>query len=382
MSGTSADGVSAVAARFSGPSFEILGETTLEYPKTIVQAIRKGPTLSAQELSRLNFQVGDVFAIAAQKLIHRLRLKPADHRRMDSRFRGNDAIFQKHNSHSIVCIGSHGQTIYHGPHDARPNTLQIGEPAVIAQKTGLPVISHFREADIAAGGEGAPLIPFFDQFFFGRGPVRALQNLGGIANVTVVGKNIKKPIAFDTGPGNCLMDEAIRIMTHDRQDCDQNGRLAARGVIDYQIIERWLKDPYFSKTPPKSTGLEKFSRRFLLKSFGRSLQRNTPNVLATLNYFTAASIFESYLNFIFPFHPVSEIIISGGGAKNPVLMRNLKTLFHPIPVLPISHYGVPAQVKEPLAFAFFGLRRIQELPNHWPETTGASSLKILGRVTL
>jgi len=359
MSGTSADGVSAVLAEFTGKKFKICGFKTFPYPSETRALIRKGPTLSAKELSILNFTLGHLFAEAALKLLKICRVKPA----------------------RVTCIGSHGQTIYHGPGDKSSNTLQIGEPAVIAEETKIAVVSHFRERDIAAGGEGAPLIPFFEQYFFGDGPTRAFQNIGGIANVTVVGINAAGPLAFDTGPGNCLMDEAMRIISRGRKNFDKDGGLAGRGEVDLRKIEQMMKDDYFRDPPPKSTGLDKFGREFLLRFFQKDLQKNPENVLATLNFFTCLSIQEGFRNFIFPKFKIEEIVVSGGGAKNKFLLKNLRRLFNPIPVIPIDKIGIPSQAKEPLAFAFLGLRAIQGKINHLPQTTGAQGQRVLGRVT-
>ncbi|MCB4756120.1 MAG: anhydro-N-acetylmuramic acid kinase [Elusimicrobia bacterium] len=352
MSGTSADSVSAVLASFMGDRFNIIEHIDHLYPLKAAAKIHKGGALTAAELSSLNFEIGAYFAEAALKLLKKARVHPK----------------------RITCVGSHGQTIYHGPRDTPPNTLQIGEPAVIAEKTGLPVVSDFRQADIAAGGEGAPLIPFFDHYYFGKGPLRAFQNIGGIANVAVVGKSIRKPLAFDTGPGNCLMDAAIRLMTRGRNAYDRNGERAKRGRCNRDAANRMLRHPYFKVAPPKSTGLEVFNMSSLLR--GRP-----DDVLATLNYFTCLSIQESYRRFIYPKYKVKEVIVSGGGAFNKTLMKNLASLLAPIPVRSIETMGIPAKAKEPLAFAFFGLRAFHGQINHLPECTGAKSTRVLGKIT-
>ncbi len=360
MSGTSADGISAVAAEFKENKFRIMDFHTDPLSIPLQKLIHQAPHLTANEISELNFHLGEAFAISAKKLMRRLNLKP------------------KH----IACIGSHGQTAYHDPNNKFPNTLQIGESAVIAERTGVPVVSNFRERDMAAGGEGAPLVPFFDDYFFGGGPVRALQNIGGIANVTVVGKNLRDPLAFDTGPGNGLMDEAVRIITKQKKSFDKNGELARHGTIDLKIIQAMMANPFFGRKPPKSTGLERFGRAFLLKHLGQKLKRKPQDALATLCFFTALSIYEAYRTFIFPRRIPSEIIVSGGGVKNKTLMWNLTNIFDPIPVVSVEKYGIPVLAKEPLAFAFMALRAMQGKINHLPHTTGAVGPRILGKISM
>jgi anhydro-N-acetylmuramic acid kinase len=281
----------------------------------------------------------------------------------------------------VECIGSHGQTIYHGPHDTVPNTFQLGEPAVIAERTGITVVSNFRGRDIAVGGEGAPLIPYFDHFFYGNGPVRAFQNIGGIGNVTIVGHGIDTPLAFDTGPGNCLMDMVMRQISHGKEDHDHNGVRAKHGTINMAAVSDMMLHPYFKKAPPKSTGLELFGEDFLARHLTDELREKPDDVLATLNYFTCISIQESYRNFVFKNYPVTEVVVSGGGVYNKTLMKKLECLFAPIPVVSIETMGYPALAKEPLAFAFFGLRALQGKPNHLPAATGAKHARLLGSIT-
>lgn len=359
MSGTSADGVSAALGSFSGHNFKLLGHTTCAYPPTVVERIKKSPHLSVVDISQLNFEIGDVFAQSALKLLKKLHV-PIE---------------------KVDCIGSHGQTIYHGPRDATPNTLQIGEPAVIAERTGLPVVSNFREQDIAAGGEGAPLIPFFDHYFYGQGPRRAFQNIGGIANVTITGDGLVHPIAFDTGPGNCLMDLATTLISHGKEPYDHNGARAKQGKIDMMVVNTMIAHPYFKRPPPKSTGLELFNTKFLMDHVGPLLKSHPNDAIATLMYFTALSIQESYRSFVFQRHSIKEVVVSGGGAHNKTLMHKLECLFAPIPVISIEKWGVPAQAKEPLAFAFFGLRAFHHKVNHEPTVTGAKAARVLGRIT-
>jgi anhydro-N-acetylmuramic acid kinase len=359
MSGTSADGVSAALGRFKDRSFELLGHTTHAYPADLVKLVRQGPTLTANQVSSLNMALGHEFASTANRLLKKLHVQPRD----------------------VTCIGSHGQTIYHGPRDHTPNTLQLADPAVIAEQTGISVVSNFRQRDIAVGGEGAPLIPFFDHYFYGNGPIRAFQNIGGIANVTVVGKGIHEPLAFDTGPGNCLMDMAVRIIDEGRTDYDHQGQRAKKGTLIMEALNSLMQTTYLRKPPPKSTGPELFNENFLKGFFEDALQTQPNDVLATLNQFTCLSIQEAYRNFVFNKHSVAEIVVSGGGVFNKTLMKKLECLFAPIPVKSVEEFGLPAQAKEPLAFGFFGLRRLLNKVNHMPNCTGAKKQVILGTIT-
>ena len=356
MSGTSCDGISAALVRFHGRTLRIIAEQTRPYPERIVRLLLRGPGLPARELSALNMELGEQFARAARALLRSARVSPR----------------------RVEVIGSHGHTVYHGPGDAVPSTLQIGEPAVIAQRTGIPVVADFRPRDIATGGEGAPLVPYFDQVFFGGGKVRALLNLGGIANVTVIGRAIR-PTAFDTGPGNCLIDMAARRASRGRLRYDPHGHLARQGRIDHRAVERLWRHPYFRRNPPKSTGRERFNETLLRDVFGRRLAAAPDDVLATVTYFTAYSVDGSLRRFV-P-HRLRELIVSGGGVHNRTLMHHLARLLAPVPVHSIERYGIPAQAKEPAAFAFFARCAIQGRVNHLPETTGASTACILGSIT-
>ena len=356
MSGTSGDGVSAALAQFEGRTVRVIAEQTRPYPSRLARQLRLGAALKAPELSSLNMAVGEQFARAAHALLRSVRVA----------------------SRRVAVIGSHGHTIYHGPHDAVPSTLQIGEPSVIAHRTGIPVVAQFRQRDLAAGGEGAPLVPFFDETFFGGGPARALQNLGGIANVTVVGRGVRT-LAFDTGPGTCLMDLLAARVSGGRLRYDPRGRLARRGRIDHRAAGRLWRHPYFRRPPPKSTGRELFNDALLRQALGSPRRLALDDLLATVTYFTAYSIAESYRRFI-P-HRLREVIVSGGGVYNRTLMDHLGRLLAPVPVRSIERYGIPAQAKEPIAFAFLGLRAIQGRGNHLPHTTGASSPCVLGAIT-
>lgn len=355
MSGTSCDGISAALVRFQGRTLRIVAERTSPYPEPLSRRLRQGAHLVARELSSLNMELGERFARTALHLLRRAKVAPC----------------------AVAVLGSHGHTIYHGPGDPIPSTLQIGEPAVIAQRTGIPVVADFRPRDLAAGGEGAPLVPYFDEVFFGGGAIRALLNLGGIANVTVVGRGVRA-LAFDTGPGNCLIDLAARCATQGRARYDARGRLARRGRIDHRALERLWRHPYFRRRAPKSTGLELFNEALLRQTFGSRLAAAPLDVLATVTYFTADSVASSLRRF--GPHHLQEVIVSGGGVRNRTLMHHLTCLLAPSPVRSIERYGIPAQAKEAAAFAFLAWRAIRGRVNHLPHTTGARSACVLGTI--
>ena len=352
MSGTSADGLSIALASFKAKQFQLKGYAEFPYPKALAEIIRLAANLPAASLSQLNFSLGHYFADKTLAFLKKEGVPPS----------------------RIAVIGSHGQTVYHGPYDRTPNTLQIAEPAVIAEKTGVTVVADFRPRDIAAGGEGAPLMPFFDHTFFSSSGGRALQNIGGIANVTFVKKGAK-PLAFDNGPGNTLLDHAVRILTKGQKDYDRAGAWARKGKIVMPVVKRLAQNPYFKKQPPKSTGPELWNDSLL----PAGLWKERPeDILATLTFFTASSIAGSYKLFA-PFR-IKEVIVSGGGALNLCLMDHLARLLAPARVVSIETYGVPVQAKEPLAFAYFGLCALQGKINHLPAATGARGPRVLGKI--
>lgn len=359
MSGTSADGVSVALVSFQKNRFKLIDYETYPYPQRISRQIFQSQNLKTPEIAALNFELGKIFGQCVLSFLKRTKVNPAQ----------------------ISVIGSHGQTLFHNPEGTIPSTFQIGEPSVIVDKTGITVVSDFRPQDIAAGGQGAPLIPFFDYYFFGNGPIRAMQNIGGIANVTVVGKKINQPIAFDTGPGNCLIDWAIQKVSKGKYSFDNNGQTAKKGKVGMKFVQQMADHPYFKKAPPKSTGRELFNENFLPSPLRKSLHKKPHDVLATLTYFTAYTIFQSYKKFIYPKCRLSEVIVSGGGALNQTLMMFLKELFDPVPVHSIEKFGILPQAKEPVAFAFFALRALERKVNHLPSATGASRELILGKIT-
>ncbi|MBI5625490.1 MAG: anhydro-N-acetylmuramic acid kinase [Elusimicrobia bacterium] len=351
MSGTSADGVTAVLVE-TGAGIKVLSCRTFPYPPKVRRAVLDAARLRAPELSRLNMELGGLFADAALAVMARGK---------------------------VDVIGSHGQTVWHGPEASPANTLQIGEPAVIAERTGATVVADFRPGDMAGGGQGAPLVPAFDAFLYGQGPMKALQNIGGIGNVSVAGKG-RLWTAFDTGPGNCLMDLAASSGTGGRLAMDVGGRLAAQGRADERKVAILLKAPFFLKPPPKSLDRGSFGAPYLARHFGRLTRKNLPDVLATLTLLTARSIADSYQRFVLPGRGIREALVAGGGSRNPVLMALLRRELSPLPVKVSDLSGIPAMAKEAACFAWMAARAVQGLPNNCPAATGAAGPRILGKI--
>lgn len=356
MSGTSHDGVDAAVVRFRGRRAELVHHCRYPYPASLRKKIKSAFGGSAKEACALNFLLGEVFGRAALRCAFEAGVRLRD----------------------IEAVASHGQTICHIPPSGAHggSTLQVGEPAVIALRTGLPVVSDFRAADMAAGGQGAPLVPYADWLFFKGSLVRAVQNIGGIANVTVVMPKKEDVVAFDTGPGNCLIDEAMGLLYG--RPFDRGGRVAESGTPDMRLLNRLLKHPYFSKKPPKSTGRETFGEALARGAAGG---RKKADVVSTLTHLTARSIRNAYEEFIFPHFGLDEIILAGGGTKNKYLVGLLKGLFRPIKVALIDEYGIPSAAKEAMSFAVLARETLSGRPSNLPGATGASRPVVLGKIT-
>jgi anhydro-N-acetylmuramic acid kinase len=415
MSGTSADGIEAALVRISGvpPKLKskLLGHASLSIPKPIRQKIlqiAEGTPLPAAEISQLNFRLGHLFAEAAIATCKKLRVPLK----------------------SVDLIASHGQTIFHqGPPvpylgAKTSSTLQIGEPSIIAARTGITTIGDFRPADMAAGGQGAPLVPFADYLLYRHEKLgRVSLNLGGIANITVIPATAKPQdvFAFDTGPANILIDALVSHFTKGRQSFDQDGALAKHGQISLKLMRTLLRDPYLRQRPPKSTGREYFGRDYVkeLIALGRYYRLSSNDLICTTTMFSANSVIDALHSFVFPKHKINEIIVSGGGAQNPVIMQTLsvfamagsnprdfyrsatpgkvrivmheadsrhKPLLH-IPkhalvwVRDSSSLGVPTEAKEAYAFALLAYETFHHRPSNLPSATGATRPAILGKIS-
>ncbi|MEM0951493.1 MAG: anhydro-N-acetylmuramic acid kinase [Cyanobacteria bacterium P01_H01_bin.74] len=416
MSGTSVDGIDACLADFwintASDGEETLGFSVIathseqmqdDLKHRLLACMQNEPVLLA-ELCQLNTLVGQAFANTAKNLLHTHQIDPK----------------------TVDCIGSHGQTVFHLPPDTLPyeisltkqaekshqpplgSTLQIGDPAIIAQETQIKTIADFRPADMAAGGQGAPLVCFADLLLFQDSQQgRCIQNIGGIGNVTVVpavhavektAESIKKTpkileekisaatsvFAFDTGPGNMLIDAACQHFFN--LPYDQDGKIAATGQCEATLWETLIAHPYLKAAPPKSTGREDFGQAYFKQLLVQYPGISPENWVATVTQFTAYTIATAYQQFVFSQTSIDQIVVGGGGAYNPVLVKHLKLYLDKIKpgILVQTHtdFGINNQYKEALAFALLAWRHHLQLPNTLPSCTGARRSVIMGKTCL
>ncbi len=372
MSGTSCDGVEAAVVRFEESkgrlSARLHSHATAPYSSKKREILLKG-MWTAQQVCVLNWELGLVFAEVARQAI---------------------AVAARHGIH-VDFIASHGHTLVHLPRTERTScsgTLQIGEPACIAEATQLPVVSDFRKRDMTVGGQGAPLVPYADWLFFARPDRRVWRlNIGGIANVTSVSRRFDDVIAFDLGPANMLIDAAVRIATKSEMNMDTNGAMAAQGRIDAKLLDILTNHPYLDREPPKSTGIEDFGAGVYLEpALKKRKQTLAPeDLVATATEAAARIIHTSGMRYAWdlggPADAPAEIIVSGGGARNPTLMGRLRALFGDTPVTTIDDHGIPSEAWEAAAFAILGYETLKGRPSNVPSATGASRAVILGNLT-
>jgi anhydro-N-acetylmuramic acid kinase len=369
MSGTSLDGIDAALVKVEegGELFttELISFITLPIPASIKEELMKAFTIensNSAMLCSLNFKLGRLFGEAALKVCEKVHF-PIE---------------------NVDAIGSHGQTIYHIPvagDGLERSTLQLGEPAVIAYLTNTLVVSNFRSMDMAAGGEGAPLVPYAEYLLYKNGKTRALQNIGGIGNVTVLPSsgNLNEVVAFDTGPGNMVIDELTKRLTG--KPFDDNGELAAKGQVHHSLIQEWMRHPFFELSPPKSTGRELFGAQFVNELMRKHGELPTEDLLATATYFTVESIAFHYEKFLFPTASIDEIIIGGGGSYNKTMLHMLKKRLPKSKVLIQEDLGLSSEAKEAIAFALLAHETICHRPSNVPSATGATEQVILGSIT-
>ena len=376
MSGTSADGIDVALVRISGASPAITakfeGHHHVRFHASVREAILRlangAPTTTA-EISQLNFLVGEEFARAAIAACKRWRV----------------ALRQ------ISLIGSHGQTIFHQGVAAGflgrrvASTLQIGEPSIIAERTGVTTIGDFRPADMAASGQGAPLVPFVDYLLYRHARIgRVALNIGGIANLTVIAAGARpgQLFAFDIGPGNMVIDAIVETATRGRSHYDRDARLAINGKLIPALLSTLLKEPYLRKRPPKTAGREQFGRAYTEKilAWGKRHRASAEDLIRTATVFTSLSIADAVRRFVLPRARVDELIVAGGGARNPLLMAQLAAALPEIEIVPASEFGIPAEAKEAFAFAVLAYEAYHGRANNLPPATGALHPAVMGKL--
>ena len=371
MSGTSLDGIDAALVRFDGEpgmlDWELEAFRSAPYDAArrarIHDAIEKG---SAASLCRLHADLGEWFAGAALALCRNANVRTGD----------------------IAAIGSHGQTVWHEPPAGgrRGATLQLGCASTIAERTGITVVSDFRARDVAAGGHGAPLVPFADRMLFALpGRVRVLINIGGMANLTrVPERGSGEPLlAFDTGPGNALIDAAVERATAGRESFDRDGARARAGRADDALLAQLLEDTFFAEPPPRSTGREHFSRAMVDGIIARRHPQDDADwadLIATLTALTAHSIADAVRRFVLP-RGADEVVVTGGGASNTALMEALAAALAPLTVKAGHAAGIDPDAKEAIAFAALAWAHLMQWPGNAPEVTGSAGPRVLGSRT-
>jgi anhydro-N-acetylmuramic acid kinase len=370
MSGTSADGVDAAVVEIDRGKVQLLAFDTFAYPAALrrqILGLCRPESARLDDICHYNFVLGEVFADAVVKLCSKSGIALC----------------------SIDLIGSHGQTIYHQPvgkryrHREVRSTLQIGEPSVIAQRTGITTVADFRPRDMAAGGEGAPLVPYADYVLFKHKRLtRAVQNIGGIANVTFLPGDCKQDgiIAFDTGPGNMVIDGIVHLITGGRKRYDAGGKMAARGTVDKRLLDELLRHPFFRRRPPKSTGREEFGADFAERIYCRAGKKGLAgaDIVATVTALTARSIAQAYRRFgaAMP----DELILCGGGSHNRTLVEMLHAEMPDVKMLSTDDFGISVDAKEAVSFAILAWATIKVMAGNVPTATGAERPVILGKI--
>ncbi|HTN32586.1 MAG TPA: anhydro-N-acetylmuramic acid kinase [Marinobacter sp.] len=355
MSGTSMDGIDAVLASFKDRSIQVHAAETVSYPHTLrhrlLEAIQNKGT--PDDIGELDTLIGVLFAQAANQVIEKSGTPLS----------------------SVRAIGSHGQTIRHQPSGAAPFTLQLGNPAIIAEQTGVLTIADFRKRDMAAGGQGAPLVPAFHNAFFSSTlEDRCILNLGGIANITWIPADRHAPVTgFDTGPANALMDAWCQNQTG--MPFDKDGQWANEGIVNQSLLGGMLSDAYFLKPAPKSTGKEKFNLGWIKHHTQRHPDLCAEDVQRTLLQLTVISIARQL-----PQAKAMKVYACGGGTQNPILMRELEQAIRPARLTVTSELGLAPQWVEPVAFAWLANQTLNHRPGNLPEVTGARGPRILGAI--
>jgi len=376
MSGTSADGIDVALAEVNGapPKLrtELVNHTSRRMPDALrkeVLRIAEGAVCTSGDISQLNFRLGMAFADAAVNACREFRVALS----------------------RVKVIGSHGQTIFHQGRvvpflgKATASTMQIGEPAVIAAETGIPTVGDFRVADMAVGGQGAPLVPYADYLLYRHEEIgRVSLNLGGIGNLTVLPASARpgQVVAFDTGPGNMLMDALVWHFTRKKQRFDRGARLARQGQSNAKVLRELMRDPFLRLGPPKSTGREYYGRAYFqeLLRLGKKFGAGPNDLIRTTTEFTVASVVDALKRFVLRKTKVQQLIVSGGGARNPLIMAQLTAELAPMEVMASSKLGVPEDAKEAYAFALLAYETWNRRASNLPSATGAERPVVLGKV--
>ncbi|PET93599.1 anhydro-N-acetylmuramic acid kinase [Bacillus cereus] len=372
MSGTSLDGIDVALVHIEGSGVdskvELIHFTTVPFCKDIKNEIQQSLSLensNVQLICNLNFKLGLCFANAVKEVC-----------------KESNISLEK-----LDLIGSHGQTIYHQPKQDGtmiPSTLQIGEPAVIAYETKTTVISNFRTMDMAAGGQGAPLVPYSEIILYRHQTKnRLLQNIGGIGNVTVIPSQLseKSVIAFDTGPGNMVIDEVCQRLF--QLSYDQNGKVAKQGVVVEEILTFCMNHPFLKMSPPKSTGREQFGEEFVSELLKQYEKHSKENILTTVTMFTASSIVHQYKEFILPYYEIDEVFLGGGGSYNRTLVEMIRYGLkdEKCDIFIQEDIGYSSEAKEAIAFAILANETYHRNPSNVPSATGAKKSVVLGNTT-
>jgi anhydro-N-acetylmuramic acid kinase len=388
MSGTSADGIDVALAEIREGTHPLQKSQRVGHPprlktqllqhasRRMPDALRKevlrvaeGGACTAGEISQLNFRLGKAFGEAAVSACREFRVALS----------------------RVELIGSHGQTIFHQGRAvsylgrSTGSTLQIGEPAVIAAETGITTVGDFRVADMAVGGQGAPLVPYADYLLYADEKVgRVSLNLGGIGNLTVLPAGAKpgQVMAFDSGPGNMLMDALVWHFTRKKQRFDRGARLARQGQLNVKVLKELLRDPYLRLGPPKSTGREYYGRAYFqeLLRLGKKYRAGPNDLIRTTTEFTVASVVDSLKRFVLRKAKIEQLIVSGGGARNPLIMAQLTAALAPMEVMASSKLGVPEEAKEAYAFALLAYETWNRRAGNLPSATGAERAVVLGKI--
>jgi anhydro-N-acetylmuramic acid kinase len=352
MSGTSLDGIDVAVVDIGRRKFEVVKHTTTPYPDDVRERILavSDAVAHVSVVSQLNFLLPELYAKALKNCGVPLA--------------------------SIELIGCHGQTIYH----ERGSTLQLGDGSVLAERVGIPVVSDFRPRDMAAGGRGAPLVPFVDYLLYRDKRLgRVALNIGGIANITAIppGGPADQVLAFDTGPGNMVIDQLVALYTKGKQTFDEGGQVAAQGKLNRALLKNLLRRAYYREKPPKTAGREQYGKKFIRDL--RQTRLSFPDLIATATALTPASIAVGIERFVR--HPVDEIVVSGGGVHNATMMAYLQAFLPNVRVRTSDEFGVNSDAKEAIAFAILAHETWHKRPSNLPSATGARRAVVLGKVS-